>query len=143
MGIEDIAGKTALALMPPDRGSKRFRYDATVSGCIMLLIISFATHIVIACNFLAGWGISGFAQQSEVTAQRLELADIRLHQIDSEIRNAKTQVCFAAQARNQAALTSWGTILQSAIGQYMSKSGGRSPYVQTCEELLVGPAPGP
>lgn len=95
-------------------------------------------HVLWVCGLLTFIGIDApFARAGEVHDYENRLVVVQRNQLDGQIRDAKTKVCLAISAKNQAALEAWARELEALKGAYRAQIG-QEPYVMGCDELLIG-----
>lgn len=144
MGVDDVASggaKIVKALIPPVDNPKRWRYDLTVSAVILFGGLLVTLHILWICGWLTFLSITPpFARADDMKDAQIRLMSVQRDGMDARLRDAKTKVCLAIQAKNQTALDAWARILEGLKQQYRDQIN-REPYVMGCDELLIGGPP--
>lgn len=134
MALPDLMTKIIGAIIPDMDSDPRhqLRWRISVATLLMGSVTVQAVHVLIACGWLAGYGLSGFAYASDV--QQLFQAQKRMEvrQVDKKLMDLDSALCKAEAAGK--ATRYIAEQIREGITEYRELSG--IEWVRpTCAEL--------
>lgn len=133
-----IFGDLAAALFPRPETNEplhTFRWRQTVALAIIVLGGFQMLTTALSWGFIPAV-FAGFVTVGQFAELKGPLTEIRVSQIERNIRDAREAQCYAQIEGNMAALQLATYNLEAAKSEYRA-AAAREPYVPACNELIV------